>query len=126
MVDDTYKVLWVDDEELTLNLCYEVFTSETNKFDLETVTDPTIARERYEEGEYDIVVSDMNMPEMEGYELKDELREIDEELPIIFHTSEVPSRIPVNLQDSYRTEYTRKEGYEGIENVVETCKRLIQ
>ena len=121
-----YKVLWVDDEELTLNLCYDVFTRETTDFDLETVKDPTMARELYESGEYDIVVSDMNMPKMEGYELKDELRGIDEDLPIIFHTSEVPSDIPVDLQSSYRLEYTRKGGYEGIETVVEACEQFIE
>lgn len=77
------KLLLVEDDEslsfilkgcLELNGLYEVYIAENGKEGLAL----------YEELHPDILVSDVEMPEMSGFELVRKIRETDSEMPIIF------------------------------------------
>src|SRR3954463_1886572 len=66
------SVLLVDDEQTTLNVLGRLLRSDG--FQVMTTTDPHQAMAMVQGGQADIVVSDMDMPKMNGLELLAELR----------------------------------------------------
>ena len=50
---------------------------ELRGFQIDAFTDPTKALEHFKPDIYDIVVTDIRMPSMDGFELHDKIREID-------------------------------------------------
>ena len=58
---------------------------EKNNYDVILVSDGTIALEEMKKTEFDIVITDLEMPKMHGYELIEEIRKQKnaKELPIV-------------------------------------------
>jgi diguanylate cyclase len=68
------RVLYVEDDEITrmqFNPLFEMLFKE-----LTTAVDGIDALEKYETTEYDLVITDINMPRMDGIELSKKIREI--------------------------------------------------
>ena len=63
--EDKYRILLVDDEEDNLALLYRTLRGPYN---LDKTTSPLKALEMLEEKEYELVISDHKMPEMDGVE----------------------------------------------------------
>ena len=81
------RVLIVDDEpDLTLSL---KMTLEENGFKVDSFTDPLSALENYKEeaGMYDLLILDMKMPQMNGFELYRQIRKIDDKVKVCFLTA---------------------------------------
>ena len=81
------RVLIVDDEpDLTLSL---KMTLEENGFKVNSFTDPVSALENYKEeaGMYDLLILDMKMPQMNGFELYRQIKKIDEKAKVCFLTA---------------------------------------
>jgi DNA-binding response OmpR family regulator len=81
------RVLIVDDEpDLTLSL---KMTLEENGFKVDTFTDPLSALENYkeEDGMYDLLILDMKMPQMNGFELYRQIKKIDDKVKVCFLTA---------------------------------------
>jgi DNA-binding response OmpR family regulator len=81
------RVLIVDDEpDLTLSL---KMTLEENGFKVDTFTDPLSALENYKEeaGMYDLLILDMKMPQMNGFELYRQIKKIDDKVKVCFLTA---------------------------------------
>lgn len=80
-----YSILVVDDEpnylivlsELLRDEGFEVFTAASGKEGMAQVTSVDL----------DLVITDMQMPEMDGLQLLDEVKKIDENLPVIMITA---------------------------------------
>lgn len=79
------RVLHVDDNDDTLCLFLMSFK---NWFDIEGVRTAGEALKRIEEVRFDAVVTDYEMPEMNGMELLQELRGDHPNLPVIFYTGQ--------------------------------------
>ena len=78
------KILVVDDEENMLNMLKNFFL--INEYDCKTATNGLEALKVIKEGQIDIVVTDMKMPEMDGMELLKVIREKHEDISAVIMT----------------------------------------
>ncbi len=80
------KILVVDDEEKMRHLLSIML--ESNGYSVEQASDGVKALSMIEEGNYyDIVITDIKMPRMDGFALLKELKEKDIQIPVIFITA---------------------------------------
>jgi DNA-binding response OmpR family regulator len=78
-------VLLVDDEP-DVKLALKVALEE-NGFQVDTFDDPIIALDNFRNGVYDLLILDIKMPKMHGFELYREIRKIDNEVKVCFLTA---------------------------------------
>ena len=81
------RVLLVDDEPdiiLTLKIVLE-----ENGFKVDSFTDPLSALQNFKEydGMYDMVILDIRMPNMNGFELYRQIKKIDDKIKVCFLTA---------------------------------------
>ena len=81
------RVLIVDDES-DVNLTLKMVLEE-NGFKVDSFTDPLLALENFkgESGLYDMLILDIRMPDMNGFELYREIKKIDNKVKICFLTA---------------------------------------
>ena len=81
------RVLIVDDEP-DVNLTLKMVLEE-NGFKVDSFTDPLLALENFkgESGLYDMLILDIKMPDMNGFELYREIKKIDNKVKICFLTA---------------------------------------
>jgi DNA-binding response OmpR family regulator len=81
------RVLLVDDEP-DLNLTLKM-TLEENGFKVDSFTDPLVALENFKEeaGMYELVILDMKMPGINGFELYRQIKKIDDKVKVCFLTA---------------------------------------
>jgi two-component system response regulator ChvI len=79
------KILIVDDEP-DVNLTLKM-TLEENGFEVDTFTDPLLALDNFRTGLYDLIILDIKMPKMNGFELYREIKKIDRKLTVCFLTA---------------------------------------
>ena len=79
------NILVVDDEaDLTL-LCS--LALKYHGFKVDTSNDPQDALSNYKPGYYDLVILDIKMPKMDGFELHDEIKKKDHKAKVCFLTA---------------------------------------
>ncbi len=78
------RVLVVDDEESLRDLLTK--TLALAEYDVETVADGSAALGLFRAAKYDLLIADLNMPEVDGLTLIREVRRIRSELPVIIIT----------------------------------------
>ena len=81
------RVLIVDDEP-DVNLAVKIVLEE-NGFKVNTFTDPFLALENFtkEAGMYDLLMLDIKMPDMNGFELYKQIKKIDDKVKVCFLTA---------------------------------------
>jgi CheY-like chemotaxis protein len=79
------KVMVVDDEPDVISVLEIVL--EENGFEVDSFTDPIAALKNYRVGIYDLLILDIKMPKMDGFELYDEIKKIDDNAKICFLTA---------------------------------------
>jgi CheY-like chemotaxis protein len=79
------RILLVDDEPDVVYAIKKVL--ENNRFAVESYTDPTLALSSFKRGLYDLLLLDIKMPNMSGFELYEKMREIDSNAKICFLTA---------------------------------------
>ncbi len=81
------RVLIVDDEP-DVNLAVKIVLEE-NGFQVNTFTDPFLALENFRKqaGMYDLLMLDIKMPEMNGFELYKQIKKIDDKVKVCFLTA---------------------------------------
>ncbi len=80
------KILVIDDEIDMLTLLRMIIEDNT-AYVVETTNNPSEGLKLLIEQDYDLVISDLKMPGMDGLELFDELKEIKPDLPMIIITA---------------------------------------
>jgi two-component system chemotaxis response regulator CheY len=87
-IEMTLKVLAIDDSKTIRELLRSVM--EEAGFDYTSAVDGVDGVERYAEVRPDIVITDINMPNMDGYGVIDAIRkgDIDNQVPILVLTTE--------------------------------------
>ncbi len=80
------KILIIDDEVDMLMLLRMIIEDNTN-YEVETTNSPTEGIKLLKEEDFDLVITDLKMPGMDGMELFDEFREIKPEIPVIIITA---------------------------------------
>lgn len=94
---DQKKILVVDDEPDLILLCR--LALEYNGFKVDTFTDPQKALSNYKPAYYDLVILDITMPKMDGFQLNNEIRKKDPKAKICFLTA----------SELYYEEFRKKE-----------------
>lgn len=79
------RVLVVDDERAVGRMLARMLKS-SGEFEVVTVQEPAIALHEAKTNPFDVVVSDIVMPEMDGLELMGAIREFDLDVPVILLT----------------------------------------
>lgn len=69
------KVLLVDDNQINLALAESTLTSYSTQFEIQTALNGKEAVELVQKGDYDVVIMDIQMPEMDGYTATKIIRE---------------------------------------------------
>lgn len=65
------------DDQPDITLTIEVELEEEGLFDVDTFTDPEMALSSFKPGIYPLVILDIVMPKMDGFELYEELKRVD-------------------------------------------------
>ncbi len=80
------KILVIDDE-LDMLMLLRMIIEDNTDYEVDTTNNPSEALKMLTERDYDLVISDLKMPGMDGVELFDELREIKPGIPAIIITA---------------------------------------
>ena len=79
------RILIVDDDH-DIALAFEKGL-ENNGFKVDAFTDPSFALSKFEAGLYDLLLLDVKMPKMNGFELFGEMVKIDDKVKVCFITA---------------------------------------
>ena len=120
-------VLHVDDDEAFAELVATFLERETDRFRVETATSVADGLARLTAGEFHCVVSDYDMPERDGLDFLDAVRETAPELPFILYTGKGSEEVASDAISAGVTDYLQKDRGTGqytvlanrIENAVE-------
>jgi DNA-binding response OmpR family regulator len=93
------KILAVDDESDLTMLCK--MSLEHYGFEVDTFNDPEEALSKFKPGSYDLVILDIKMPKMDGFELYHKIKKKDNNANICFLTA----------SELYYQEFRKKEYY---------------
>jgi DNA-binding NtrC family response regulator len=80
------KILIVDDEPDMLKLLSMILREKTS-YEITTTNNPMEAIELAKQGGFDLVISDLKMPGLDGMEIIDAVKKIDEDIPVIIITA---------------------------------------
>jgi DNA-binding NtrC family response regulator len=80
------RILVVDDE-LDMLMLLRMIIEDHSDYAVETTNNPSEGLKKLTEEDYDLVISDLKMPGMDGMELFDELKEIKPGVPVIIITA---------------------------------------
>jgi PAS domain S-box-containing protein len=129
---ESISVIYVDDYEELCELTAEGLDDASDRLEVETTTDPTAVPGRLDE--FDCVVADYAMPEMDGLELLRRVRVTTEELPFILYTGKGDENVASDAISLGVTDYLAKTGgperfvrlAHRVENVVEARRASAQ
>ncbi|MFL6357351.1 MAG: response regulator transcription factor, partial [Nitrososphaeraceae archaeon] len=82
----TMKTVLIVDDEPDVKLALKIALEE-NGFEVNAFDDPIIALDNFRKGAYDLLILDIKMPKMHGFELYREIRKIDNHVKICFLTA---------------------------------------
>jgi PAS domain S-box-containing protein len=119
------RVLQVDDEPQLAEVTAELLEREDDRFAVETATDAGEGLERLDEGTFDCVVSDFDMPGTNGIGFLEAVRENDSDLPFILYTGKGSEEIASDAISAGVTDYLQKgsgnERYQLLANRIENA-----
>jgi DNA-binding response OmpR family regulator len=79
------RILLVDDEQ---DITYTIkVVLENNGFVVDSYNNPTLALSNFKPGLYDLLLLDIKMPEINGFELHEKMKEIDRNVKVCFLTA---------------------------------------
>jgi CheY-like chemotaxis protein len=98
------RILLVDDEP---DIIYSVRrVLEINGFVVDSYTNPTLALSNFKPGLYDLLLLDIKMPKMDGFELYQKIKDIDRNVKVRFLTA----------SELFYEEYRRRDDeYSGLD-----------
>jgi DNA-binding response OmpR family regulator len=100
----TKKILIVDDESDICIALKEVL--EGNGFNVDTFIDPTSVLENFKSNMYDLLILDIKMPVMNGFQLYQQMKKIDPNIKAFFLTA----LTDLQEYDAFKKEVFPKEG----------------
>lgn len=80
------NMILVVDDEPDANMTLRILLEE-NGFKTDAYTDPLVALQSFRPGKYDLLLLDIKMPKMNGFELYQKMKEIDNNVKVCFVTA---------------------------------------
>jgi DNA-binding response OmpR family regulator len=120
------RILIIDDEEDIADILR--MTLEYNGFNTDTYTDPVLAYRNFRDGQYDLVILDIKMPDVDGFNLYQKIRRTDGKVKIIFLTA----------SEYYYEQFRKESGFDDFnqelflrkpietEDLVQAIKKLLE
>ena len=125
--NDTISILHVDDEPEFAELTATFLERENSRFAVETTTSASAALEWMDRQLPDCVVSDYNMPGIDGIELLQTVREEFPELPFILYTGRGSEAVASDAISAGVTDYLQKQpGSEQLELLANRIRNAVQ
>ena len=84
---DTKRRILVVDDEPDITLTLEAGLETVGLFDVDTFNDPESALKSFKPGFYALVLIDIMVPKMDGFQLYESLRKIDPDVKVCFLTA---------------------------------------
>jgi len=106
---NTIRVLHVDDDREFLDLTKSFLERENDAITVETATTVSEGRERVDDGDFDCVISDYDMPDMTGIEFLETVRETHPDLPFILFTGKGSEEVASDAISAGVTDYLQKD-----------------
>ena len=75
----------MDDEKDIASVCHRIL--EDAGFEVDAFTDPIVALTNFKSNYYDLAILDIKMPHMDGFELYQKLKELDDKVKVCFLTA---------------------------------------
>ena len=107
-----YSVLYVDDEQMFLELC-QSYLEKSGEFRIEITPSAQDAMDKIRHGSYDAIVSDYQMPEMDGITFLKEVRTNFGDIPFILFTGKGRENIVIEAINNGADFYLQKGGDAG-------------
>ena len=106
-----FKVLVVDDSRTTRMLQKNILSNQG--YNVSTATNPINALDKIKQTKYDLVISDIQMPEMNGFDFIKELRKNQnyEKTPVIVVSSEPKEKYSKEIEDTRIKKYIQKNTF---------------
>jgi PAS domain S-box-containing protein len=108
-MDDIIRILHVDDEPDFAEMVATFVEREDERSEIETVTSAGEGLDRLASDDFDCVVSDYDMPEQDGIEFLEAVRERYTDLPFILYTGKGSEEVASDAISAGVTEYMQKE-----------------
>lgn len=123
-MDKKYNILVVDDDNFMLQFVRALIDKE--KYEVTICKEPLKAIQIVEEGNTDLVISDIEMPTLTGIELIDMIKNINAEMPVIFISSLDKPDLEEKLIKAGGFGFVRKPvGPLDLENMIQkACKTI--
>ena len=110
---EIFEVLCVDDQRSFVELAAEMLEREDDRFDVATATNAEEGLDRLSEADFDCIVSDYDMPGLNGIEFLERIREQYPELPFILYTGKGSEEVASDALSAGATDYLQKESGTG-------------
>ena len=121
------KAIHVDDNSDDLLLTKMNFKRLNADLDITSVDSPLKALELIEKDQFDVILSDYQMPEMNGLQLLKEVRESNKDLPFIFLTGQGNEALAVEaLKAGANDYYSKNFGFINQERLLNTIQKVVK
>ncbi|OKY78475.1 MAG: Signal transduction histidine kinase containing PAS domain [Candidatus Methanohalarchaeum thermophilum] len=105
------KTLLVDDEKSFLDLAEAYLTKENENMKLKTINSPKKAFKLVKRNEFDCIVSDYQMPGLNGLELLEKVRnKLDNDIPFVVFTGKGREEVAIKALNKGADRYIKKGG----------------
>ena len=126
-MEESIRVLHVDDEPSFAEMVSAFLERGDDRFDVETATGAAEAESRLSESTFDCVVSDYDMPDTDGIEFLERVRETHPDLPFILFTGKGSEAVASDAISAGVTEYLQKQsGTEQYELLAHRIKNAVE
>lgn len=122
-MENEIRVLHVDDEPEFIEMASELLEREGELLTVETATSPIEGLEHIQADDIHCIVSDFEMPDQDGIEFLESVREQDPELPFILFTGKGSEEIASEAISSGVTDYLQKSS--GTEQYAVLANRIL-
>lgn len=118
------KKIMIIDDELDILDVLDRFLSRKKLYDIETFSNPESAIKCAKSGEYDLILSDIMMPQVSGLEILEEIKTTNPKVKVVFMTA-YSNKDKVNKSESLGVDGYLEKPFRNLSIVEKTISELL-